>query len=119
MFPEAADPYGFSKATIELAKEEGVKVLVVAGNVSPDDFIVFAQSNGASKWRTTPHKHGKEGIAANRAGDMNPPSGSFFYGMLQSDPDAGVNTVSDLASLIKSIDPCEKIIRELGTPFAE
>lgn len=238
VFPEAADPYGFSKATIELAKEEGVKVLVVAGNVSPDeirswkadgftvimreadptvrgaklaeeagadiivatgcdeggcmpslstgttaatalladavsipvlaaggivnermamaakvvgaegvfvgtrfilseecraaaatkrdimathpdDFIVFTQAHGASKWRTTPHKHGVEGLAANRAGDMNPPSGSFFYGMLQGEPDAGVNTVSDLASLIKSIDPCETIVRELGAPFAE
>ena len=37
VFPEAGDPYGFSKAMIELAKEEGVMILVVAGNVSPDE----------------------------------------------------------------------------------
>ncbi len=236
VFPEAADPYGFSKAMIGLAKEEGVMILVVAGNVSPDeirswkrdgftvimreanptvrgaqlaeeagadiivatgcdeggcmpglstgttaitallsdavsipvlaaggivnekmaraaqivgaqgvfvgtrfilskecraadatkkdimdthpdDFIVFIQSNGYSKWRTTPHKYGKEGLEANKRGDMNPPSGSFYYGMLKGDPDAGVNTVSNLSGLIKSIDSCEKIVVELGGPF--
>lgn len=37
VFPADADPYGFSKAMIALAKEEGVKILVVAGNVSPDE----------------------------------------------------------------------------------
>jgi enoyl-[acyl-carrier protein] reductase II len=83
----------------------------------PDDFIVFTQSGGYSKWRTTPHKYGKEGLEANKRGDMNPPSGSFYYGMLKGDPDAGVNTVSNLSGLIKSIDPCEKIVVELGEPF--
>ena len=238
VFPEAGDPYGFSKAMIVLAKEEGVNILVVAGNVSPDeirqwkrdgfivimreanptirgaqlaeaagadiivatgcdeggcmpslstgttaitallsenvgipvlaaggiineklakaaqivgaegvfvgtrfilskecraadatkkdimdthpdDFLVFTQSNGFSKRRTTPHKYGKEGVAANQNGDMNPPSGSFFYGMLKGDPDAGVNTVSNLSGLIKSIDSCAQIVEELGAPFAE
>lgn len=238
VFPEAGDPYGFSKAMIALAKEEGVMILVVAGNVSPeeirqwkqdgftvimreanptirgaqlaekagadiivatgcdeggcmpglstgttaitalladavsipvlaaggivneklskaaqvvgaegvfvgtrfilskecraadatkkdimdthpDDFIVFTQSNGYSKWRTTPHKYGKEGLEANKNGDMNPPSGSFFYGMLKGDPDAGVNTVSNLSGLIKSIDSCDAIVKELGAPFVE
>ena len=37
VFPKAADHYGFSEATIRLAKEEGVKALVVAGNVSADE----------------------------------------------------------------------------------
>ena len=227
VFPEAADPYGFSKAMIELAKEEGVMILVVAGNVSPDeirqwkadgftvimreanptvrgaieaekagadiivatgcdeggcmphlstgttaattllseyvnekmakaaqvvgaegvfvgtrfilseecraadktkqdilnthpdDFLVFTQSNGYSKWRTVPNKIGIEGVEANNNGDFDPPSGSFFYGMLKGDPDAGVNTVCNVASLIKSIDPCEKIVRELGGVFLE
>ena len=238
VFPEAGDPYGFSKAMIELAKEEGVMILVVAGNVSPDeirqwkadgftvimreanpsvrgaikaekagadiivatgcdeggcmphlstgttaatallseyvsipvlaaggivnekmakaaqvvgaegvfvgtrfilseecraadktkqdilnthpdDFLVFTQSNGYSKWRTVPNKIGREGVEANNNGDFNPPSGSFFYGMLKGDPDAGVNTVCNVASLVKSIDPCEKIVKELGSIFVE
>lgn len=238
VFPAAGDPYGFSKAMIDLAEEEGVKVLVVAGNVSPeeirswksrgftvlmreanptirgaqlaeeagadiiiatgcdeggcmpslttgttaitallsdavdipvlaaggivnekmakaaqivgaegvfvgtrfilskecraadatkkdimdthpDDFIVFTQSNGTARWRTTPHKHGKEGLEANARGDMNPPQGSFFYGMLKGDPDAGVNTVNNLSGLIKSIDSCEEIVKELGATFVD
>ncbi|MBQ1266542.1 MAG: nitronate monooxygenase [Proteobacteria bacterium] len=236
VFPAAADPYGFSKAMIALAKEEGVNILVVAGNVSPDeikqwkkdgfivimreanptvrgaqlaeaagadiivatgcdeggcmpylstgttaitalladavkipvlaaggivnaklakaaqvvgaegvfvgtrftmskecraadatkqdilnthpdDYIVFTQSGGTCKWRTTPHKYGKEGLEANRRGDLNPPSGSFYYGMLKGDMDAGVNTISNTSSLIKSIDSCEDIVKELGEVF--
>ena len=238
VFPAAGDPYGFSKAMIELAKEEGVKILVVAGNVSPDeirqwkkdgfivimrednptvrgaqlaedagadiivatgcdeggcmphlstgmtaitalladavkipvlaaggivnaklaqaaqivgaegvfvgtrftmskecraadatkqdilkthpdDYIVFTQSGGHCKWRTTPHKYGKEGIEANKRGDLNPPCGSFYYGMLKGDMDAGVNTISNTASLIKSIDSCEDIVKELAAPFVQ
>lgn len=86
-------------------------------NTHPDDYIVFTQSDGYSKWRTTPHKHGKEGIEANKRGDLNPPSGSFYYGMLKGDLDAGVNTISNTASLIKTIDSCDNIVRELAEPF--
>lgn len=85
----------------------------------PDDYIVFTQMNGNARWRTTPHKHGIEGLEANKHGDLNPPSGSFFYGMLKGDPDAGVNTVANVTSLIKSIDRCEEIVNELAGPFEE
>ncbi|WP_303789759.1 nitronate monooxygenase family protein [Ruminococcus flavefaciens] len=85
----------------------------------PDDYIVFTQMDGNARWRTTPHKHGIEGLEANKHGDLNPPSGSFFYGMLKGDPDAGVNTVANVTSLIKSIDSCEDIVNELARPFAE
>jgi len=88
-------------------------------NTHPDDYIVFTQSNGFSKWRTTPHKIGKEGLAANKNGDLNPPPGSFYYGMFKGDLDAGVNTVSNVSSLIKSIDSCEDIVLELAAPFTE
>lgn len=88
-------------------------------NTHPDDFIVFTQSNGLAKWRTTPHKIGKEGLQANEKGDLNPPAGSFFYGMLKGDLDAGVNTVCNIACLIKSIDPCEKIVQELAQAFED
>ncbi|HNZ98621.1 nitronate monooxygenase [Ruminococcus sp.] len=85
----------------------------------PDDYIVFTQMDGNARWRTTPHKHGIEGLEANKRGDLNPPSGSFFYGMLKGDPDAGVNTVANVTSLIKSIDSCEDIVSELARPFEE
>ena len=88
-------------------------------NTHPDDYLVFTQSNGYSKWRTVPNKIGREGVEANSSGDFDPPSGSFFYGMLKGDPDAGVNTVCNVASLVKSIDPCEKILKELGSIFIE
>ncbi len=85
----------------------------------PDDYIVFTQMDGNARWRTTPHKHGIEGLEANKRGDLNPQSGSFFYGMLKGDPDAGVNTVANVTSLIKSIDSCEEIVNELARPFEE
>ncbi len=85
----------------------------------PDDFLVYTQQDGFARWRTTPHKYGKEGVEANKRGDMNPPQGSFFYGMYKGDLDAGVNTVNNLTGLIKSIDACEDIVNELAAPFAE
>ncbi len=85
----------------------------------PDDFLVYTQQDGFARWRTTPHKYGKEGVEANKRGDLNPPQGSFYYGMYKGDLDAGVNTVSNLSGLIKSIDSCEDIVNELARPFAE
>ena len=85
----------------------------------PDDFIVYTQRGGLARWRTTPHKVGREGLAANQRGDFNPPPGSFFEGMLRGNLDAGVNTVCNVASLIKSIDSCADIVAELAAPFAE
>ena len=82
-------------------------------------FLVYTQQDGFARWRTTPHKYGKEGVEANKRGDMNPPQGSFFYGMYKGDLDAGVNTVNNLTGLIKSIDACEDIVNELAAPFAE
>lgn len=38
VFPSEADPYGFSKAMIELMREENVKIMVVSGNIAPDEF---------------------------------------------------------------------------------
>lgn len=86
-------------------------------NTHADDYIVFTQSNGLSKWRGTPHKVSKEGLAANKNGDLNPPTGSLYDSMYKGDLDAGVNTVSNLASLIKNINSCEEIVLELTAPF--
>ncbi len=85
----------------------------------PDDYIVFTQFNGFTKWRTTPHKIGRDALLANNNGDLNPSSGSFYHGILKGDLDAGVNTLSNVASLIKHIDSCEDIVLELGAPFAD
>lgn len=83
----------------------------------PDDYIEFVQMNGFSKWRSTPHKIALEGRKANQNGDLNPNSGSFFAGMYKGDLDASVNTVSNVASLIKSIDSCEDIVNELAKGY--
>ncbi len=238
VFPANSDPYGFSKATIDLAEEEGVKILVIAGGIAPeeykqwkargftlivreanptirgalaaqeagadiivatgcdeggcmpslttgttaitalladaldipvlaaggivnqklakaaqvvgaegafvgtrfilskecraadnvkedilsthaDDYLVYTQQDGYARWRTTPHKFGKEGIEANKNGDMNPPSGSFYTGMFKGDLDGGVITVANVTSLVKSIDSCEDIVNELSAPFMD
>ncbi len=83
----------------------------------PDDYIEFVQMNGFSKWRSTPHKIALEGRKANQNGDLNPNSGSFFAGMYKGDLDASVNTISNVASLIKSIDSCEDIVNELAKGY--
>lgn len=85
----------------------------------PDDYLVFTSMNGASRYRTTPHKTGRDGQEANRQGNFDAQPGSFFHGMLRGDLDAGVNTVCNVASLIKSIDACADIVAELAAPFAD
>ena len=50
-------------------------------------------------------------------GNLTPSTGSFYFGMLKGDMDAGINTVSSAASLIKSIDSCEEIVNELARGY--
>ena len=131
VFPSDMDPYGFSKAMIALAKEEGVKVLVAVGSIAPDEYrqwkkdgfiIIARESNPSVRGAIEAEKGGADIIVAtgcDKRGDMNPPQGSFFYGMYKGDLDAGVNTVNNLTGLIKSIDACEDIVNELAAPFAE
>lgn len=87
--------------------------------IHPDDYITFSQKGGQFKWRTTPHKVGIEGLEANKNGDMNPAPGNFYEGMFKGDLDASVNTICNVASLIKSIDSCEDIVKELAAGFTE
>jgi len=86
-------------------------------NTHPDDYLVYTIMNGLARYRTTPHKIGREGILANKNGDFNPTIGSFYEGMLKGNLDAGVNSVSNLAPLIKSIDPCKKIVEEIARGY--
>lgn len=83
----------------------------------PDDYIVFTQMNGMARWRTTPHKIGFDGLEENKKGNNNPESGSFYYGMLKGGLDEGVNTVSNVACLIKQIDSCKDIVDELAKAY--
>lgn len=82
-----------------------------------DELIVFTEGDGFLKWRSTPHKVAKEAVEENRRGNLRPSTGSFFDGMLKGDLDAGINTVSSAASLIKSIDSCEEIVNELARGY--
>ncbi len=86
-------------------------------NTGADDLIVLTEADGYLKWRSTPHKVAKEAVEENRKGNMKPSIGSFYYGMLKGDPDAGINSVSSAASLIKSIDSCEEIVNELARGY--
>ncbi len=80
----------------------------------PNDLVVLTEADGYLKWRSTPHKTALEAIEENRKGNLKPSTGSFFAGMLKGDLDAGINTVSSAASLIRSIDSCEDIVNELA-----
>jgi len=83
----------------------------------PDDYIVYTIMNGIARYRTTPHKIGKDGLLANQKGDFNPTTGSMYDGMLNGDLDASVISAGNLASLIKSIDPCKKIVEEIARGY--
>ncbi|KAG4089332.1 2-nitropropane dioxygenase-like enzyme [Neocallimastix lanati (nom. inval.)] len=83
----------------------------------PDDYIVYTHMNGTSRWRTTPHKIGREALEANKRGDLNPSSGDFFKGVVKGDLEASVNSVCNVASLIKSIDSCKDIVNEIARGF--
>ncbi|WP_220667475.1 hypothetical protein, partial [Propionibacterium australiense] len=59
----------------------------------------------------------EEPLGANARGNLNASVGSYFEGIHRGDLDAGVSTVSNLASLIKSIDSCAGIVAELAGAF--
>lgn len=88
-------------------------------NTAADEYIVLTEGNGCVKWRCTPHTVAKKAVAENQKGNLTPSTGSFFNGMLKGDMEAGINTVSSAASLIRSIDSCEDIVNELARPFEE
>ncbi|MCR4850662.1 MAG: nitronate monooxygenase [Lachnospiraceae bacterium] len=86
-------------------------------NTGADDLIVLTEADGYVKWRCTPHKVAKEAVEQNNQGNMKPSTGSFYHGMLKGDLEAGINTVSSAASLIRSIDSCEDIVNELARGY--
>lgn len=86
-------------------------------NTSADDLVVLTEAGGFMKWRSTPHKVALEAIEENRKGNLAPSTGSFFAGMLKGDLEAGINTISSAASLIKSIDSCADIVDEIGAAY--
>ncbi|MCR5449350.1 MAG: nitronate monooxygenase [Solobacterium sp.] len=86
-------------------------------NTGADDYVVLTEGDGYLKWRSTPHKTALEAIEENRKGNLRPSTGSFYAGMLKGDLEAGINTVSSAACLIKGIDPCEVIVNELARGY--
>lgn len=86
-------------------------------NTGADDLVVLTEANGYMKWRSTPHKTALNAVEENRKGNLSPSTGSFYAGMLKGDLEAGINTVSSAASLIRSIDSCEVIVSELARGY--
>jgi enoyl-[acyl-carrier protein] reductase II len=86
-------------------------------NTGADDLVVLTEAGGFMKWRSTPHTTAKAAIEENKKGNLAPSTGSFFAGMLKGDLEAGINTVSSAASLIKSIDSCKEIVDEIGAAY--
>lgn len=82
-----------------------------------DDLIVLTEANGYMRWRSTPHAVAKNAVAENAKGNLKPSTGSFYAGMLKGDMEAGINTVSSAASLIRSIDTCAEIVEELARGY--
>ncbi len=80
--------------------------------------IVLTEAGGYLKWRCTPHKVAKAAVEEKAKGNLQPSTGSFYEGMLKGDMDAGINTVSSAASLIRSIDSCEEIVNEIARGYS-
>ncbi len=100
VFPEAGDPYGFSKAMIELAKEESVMILVVAGNVSPDEIRQWKEDGFTVIMReANPSVRGA--IEAEKAGaDIIVATGCDEGGCMPSLSTGSKKTTSDLLSVV-------------------
>ncbi|OUM64154.1 hypothetical protein PIROE2DRAFT_42850 [Piromyces sp. E2] len=96
--------------TAQVVKEDLLKT-------HPDEYIVFSVMNGFAKSRVPPHKIGKECILANKNGNLNPKTGSPYDGIIKGDLDAAAISVSNLTPLIKSIDPCKKIVEEIARGY--
>ena len=73
---------------------------------------MLTEAGGYLKWRCKPHKVAREAVIENQKGNLKPSTGSLFAGMLKGDMEAGINTLSSAASLIRSIDSCEDIVNE-------
>lgn len=85
----------------------------------PDDMVVFTQWNGASKWRSTPHKVALQALAENEKGNLNPSAGSLFAGMFKGDLDASVNSACNVISLVKDISSSEDIVNEIAKGYED
>jgi len=86
-------------------------------NTHPDDYLVYIHMNGLARWRTTPHNTGRRGLEENKKGNVNASNGDLRKSMLLGNLEDGVNSVSNLAPLIKSIDSCKDIVNELARGF--
>jgi len=84
----------------------------------PDDYIVNIILNGTSRMRTPPSDVAKRGLELNKKGNLNPPLGDSFKSMIQGDKTQGSASICNAISLVKTIDSCEDIVKELAKPFA-
>jgi enoyl-[acyl-carrier protein] reductase II len=82
-----------------------------------DDYVVFTQWGGISKWRSTPNPVVLAAVEANKAGDLDPAQGSYYESELKGNLDAGVNSGSSVTSLIRSIDSCADIVADLARGY--
>ena len=82
-----------------------------------DDFVIFTQWGGTSKWRSTPNPVVLAAAEANKQGNLDPAQGSYYLSELKGQVDAGVNSGSSVTSLIKSIDSCADIVADLARGY--
>lgn len=83
----------------------------------PDDYIVFTQWGGESKWRSTPHTVAKEALSQNELGDLNPSPGSLRESMLLGNLEAGVNSANNVITLVKEVVPAADIVNEIASGY--
>lgn len=83
-----------------------------------DDLIIAA--NQFCPWRCTPHEQSRIAYERFKKGDYPNDligNGSFRSGMLLGDLDHGIVTVNNAINLIRSIETCEDVIKEMMADY--
>lgn len=85
-----------------------------------DDLILTA--NQFCPWRCTPHEQSRIAYERFKKGDYPNDligNGSFRSGMLLGDLDHGIVTVNNAINLIRSIETCEDVIKEMMADYKD
>lgn len=102
------------------AKESPISDITKKDIVDADMDDLLITANAFCPWRCIPHEQSRIAYERFQKGDIPTDligGGSFRTGMLLGDLDHGIVTVNNAVNLIKSVESCEDIIREMMADY--